>query len=136
MLQLVYISTAREPVTPSLVDAILAASRRNNAGAGVTGLLVVGGSRFLQALEGPDQAVLDTYARIRTDPRHGAMVLLSTRTIGQRMFGDWSMACETGSEAPRAADLRTVVAALCDGLSDKNLHAQFTGFAALHARAA
>jgi hypothetical protein len=136
MLQLVYISTAREPVTPALVDAILAASRRNNACGGVTGLLVAGGSRFLQALEGPDQAVLDTYARIRTDPRHGAMVLLSTRTIGERMFGDWSMACETGSEAPRGSDLLAVVVALSEGLPDKNLRAQFTGFAELHARAA
>ena len=136
MLQLVYISTAREPVTPATVDAILAASRRNNARGGVTGLLVVGGSRFLQALEGPDQAVLDAYARIRNDPRHGALVLLSTRTVGERMFGDWSMACETGSQAPRDGDLRAVVAALTAGLPDKNLRAQFTGFAEIHARAA
>jgi hypothetical protein len=68
MLQLVYISTSREPITDRLLDDILSTSRRNNDRAGVSGLLVAGGRRFLQALEGPAAAVLATYARIAADP--------------------------------------------------------------------
>lgn len=62
-----YISTARQPITPSILADILRASRRNNAPVAVTGLLIVGGRRFLQALEGPEAAVEATYERIARD---------------------------------------------------------------------
>lgn len=136
MLQLVYVSTARQPIGDPLLEAILAASRRNNARDGVTGLLVAGGRRFLQALEGPDRAVLDTYARIAADPRHHALVLLSTRTVPERGFGDWAMAYEQGGPAAAEGRFGDAVEALTAGLLDRNLRAQFTGFARLHARAA
>ena len=136
MLQLVYVSTARESVSEAGLGAILDASRRNNARAGITGLLVAGGRRFLQALEGPDKAALDTYARISADPRHFALVLLSTRIVAERQFGDWSMAFESGGAASDGDDLAQTVEALTARLEDKNLRAQFTGFATLHARAA
>lgn len=136
MLQLVYISTAREAVASATLDAILDASRRNNARDGITGLLVAGGRRFLQALEGPDRAVLDAYARIVSDSRHHALVLLGTQVTEERAFGAWSMACERGGAAPAGGDLRAAVAALTGAISDRNLRAQFTGFVAVHARAA
>ena len=135
MLQLVYISTGREIPTEEMLDSILAASRRNNRAIGVTGLLVVGGRRFLQALEGPEQAVLDTYGRIKLDERHRALVLLSCRTVGARAFGDWAMGFERGADAPDG-DLRQLIEGLTDRLADRNLRAQFRGFAELHARAA
>ena len=135
MLQIVYISTARQPASPAQLREILAISRRNNAQAEVTGLLLAGGRRFLQALEGPDRAVLATFDRIRTDPRHGAIVALSIKAIEAREFGDWSMAFEEGG-AGEATDLRASVAELVSTLADRSLRAQFTGFAELHARAA
>jgi hypothetical protein len=136
MFQLVYISTARVPVTPEMREEILAASRRNNTRHGVTGLLVAGERRFLQALEGPEQAVIDTYARIRTDPRHHALVLLTGRSVDARAFGDWSMAYEQGADANNQPDLRATVDALTANLSDKSLRAHFLGFAELQGRAA
>src|SRR5690349_2698807 len=42
MLQLVYISTARQAHSDEVLDSILAASRRNNGRQDVTGLLVAG----------------------------------------------------------------------------------------------
>ena len=135
MLQIVYISTARQVPDTASLEAILAESRRNNAAAGVTGLLVSGGRRFLQALEGPDAAVLATYARIHADPRHHALVLLGSTHIEARAFGDWSMGFEAGGTA-ESGDLRGVIDALVAPLDDRNLVAQFRGFAELHARAA
>jgi hypothetical protein len=136
LLQIVYISTARQPMSQDLLDSILAASRRNNARDGVSGLLLAGGRRFLQALEGPGEVVLGTYGRICTDRRHGAVVQLGCRTVAERQFGDWSMAFQAGGEAGPGTDLRSAVTRLIGPLDDPNLRAQFEGFATLHARAA
>ena len=91
MLQLVYISSSTTRGLEGL-DAILATSRRNNARDGITGLLYADGTRFLQALEGEGAAVEAAFARIRTDPRHRGVVVLSRRTIAVREFGPWDMA--------------------------------------------
>ena len=136
MLQLVYISTARHPITEPLLNTILEASRRNNVRTGVTGLLVAGGRRFLQALEGPDEAVWETYARIKADPRHHALVLLTGRPVERRCFGGWSMAFEAAGEASEQGDLVELVDALTAPLADKTLRAHFIGFAELHSRVA
>jgi hypothetical protein len=89
MLQLVYISTAAKDADCA---PILRASRRNNGRDGITGLLYADGVRFLQALEGPADAVEAAYARIKTDPRHKAPVVLSRREVDEREFGPWEMA--------------------------------------------
>lgn len=94
MIQLCYISTARPHVGWDAVDDILAASRRNNATARVTGLLLFNGKRFLQLLEGAPAMVEETYARIQRDARHFAVVKLSERKIEEREFGAWEMAFE------------------------------------------
>ena len=135
MLQIVYISTAQPGFAPSDLREVLDASRRNNAAVDVTGLLVSGGRRFLQVLEGPEAAVEATLARIAADPRHRALVKLSSKQVDVRQFGDWSMGFELGG-VPGAGDLNAVVANLVVKLSDRNLAAQFLGFAEIHARAA
>lgn len=134
MLQLCYISTSRTPLDGALLDEILTVSRRNNARSGVTGVLVSGGKRFLQVLEGPDQAVLATYARIQNDPRHFAFVLLANQQVAERAFGTWSMAHQHGTEG--GGDLAGLVNDLTANVADANLRAQFSGFAQLHNKAA
>ena len=136
MLQLVYISTSRHQPTRDELDEILRVSRRNNAAVNVTGLLLAGGRRFLQALEGPETAVTSTYARIAADTRHFAIVQLSRRIVAERQFGSWAMAYEPGGQATAQIDLARSVEALIAPLTDPNLRAQFAGFAELHARAA
>jgi hypothetical protein len=136
MLQLVYVSTARQPITDDLLGAILSSSRRNNARDGVTGLLVAGRRRFLQALEGPEQAVMDAYGRIKTDARHHALVMLTGRPVEGRSFGDWSMAYRAAGDAPEEGSLYEIVDALTAPLADKSLRAHFLGFADTHGRAA
>ena len=112
MLQITYISTARPEFPATAIDEILAASRGNNAVAGVTGLLLYDGYRFLQALEGEAAAVTKVYERIKSDPRHRAIVLLSSREISERAFGDWAMAAQrvaiaSGSTVPDLVDRLT-----------------------------
>lgn len=129
MHQIVYISSARQGTTQPVVEAILAASRRNNHRNGITGLLISDGTRFLQALEGDHAAVEATYARIKADPRHRAAVILSSKAISERQFGSWDMAfngfCSTGA----GGTLIGVVDQLVAHVEDRNLRALFTGFA-------
>jgi len=73
MKRLLYISTARSILDASELEELLSKSRAANTKADLTGLLVVGGRRFLQVLEGPDEAVIRTYERIKSDPRHFAL---------------------------------------------------------------
>jgi len=134
MLQLAYISSAKMAVTPAVLDNILDVSRRNNESCEVTGLLVVGGRRFLQVLEGPEQSVLATYARIQADDRHRACVLLESKIVEERAFGCWSMASDASSRPGQ--ELEGLVTTLVAKIADRNLRAQFTGFARLHSQAA
>lgn len=131
MFQLTYISTARPGIGDADVEAILRVSRANNARDGITGLLVHDGVRFLQALEGERQRVLDAYQRIKQDDRHKAAVMLSERDIEERQFGDWAMAAERGNARPGAVSMPQIVDALVTGVRDPNVRALFAGFARL-----
>jgi Sensors of blue-light using FAD len=119
-----------------MCTTILNQSRHNNAIGDITGLLVAGHKRFLQALEGPAAEVRRTYAQIAADDRHYACVLLGEREIDQRQFGDWAMGYSAGgSEPDDDSDLEALVATMVAPVPDPNLRAQFNGFAALQARA-
>lgn len=135
MIRLLYVSTARAPVTPEILSDILRTSRRNNAAVGVTGLLIVGGRRFLQALEGPSEAVLSTYARVMRDPRHFAAVQLAHETIAERQFPDWAMGAQAGRVAGAEASVADAITALIAPIQDETLRGYFLGFAETRAAA-
>ena len=135
MLRLLYISTARRVIDTHELETILAVSRRNNAAAGVTGLLVAGHRRFLQALEGPADAVEATFQRIGRDPRHFAMVALRRETVAARAFPDWTMGYQRAGAIAGATDLRALVEALTAEIADPAIRAYFTGFAEVNAAA-
>jgi len=136
MHRILYISTARAPLSETEMEVILATSRRNNRRADVTGCLVVGGRRFLQVLEGPREAVEQTFARISADHRHFAVVKLNDKPIEERSFARWAMGFERGGDASLAAPLTEQVAALLAPVTDPNLRAYFVGFASSHGKAA
>jgi blue light- and temperature-responsive anti-repressor len=91
--RLIYAS--RQKIDPFDVDEavsqIIRASIRNNREVAVTGLLLVHEGCFLQALEGPAEAVLTTYGRICDDPRHTDTKVLGAGPAAARSFGDWNM---------------------------------------------
>lgn len=76
-----------------LLNGILFDARRCNARDGVTGALICRDDLFLQLLEGPEAAVIATYARICADDRHIEVRQLTRRMIANdaRMFGAWAM---------------------------------------------
>ena len=133
MLQLVYISTARGRVTAADLQRILGASRRNNGRDGISGLLFFDGVRFLQALEGDPEAVTTAFERIKADPRHAGVVVLSRREVAAREFGDWAMASRTALEGE--SEMLDRVAALVAEASPA-VQATFTSFAEIRRKAA
>ena len=137
MEQIVYISTARALVPDAhLIDDVLRVSRRNNHRDGLTGMLVVGGRRFLQVIEGPKINLDATFRRIKADERHFAVVELGRRAVSERSFVDWDMAYQEGGSADGFSDLVQIVMGMTEPLADPSLKAQLRGFAELHARAA
>lgn len=132
MIQIVYISTARGAVGHERAN-ILAASRRNNARNGITGLLFDDGVRFLQVLEGDAEKVDATFQRIKADPRHRAVVVLSRRPIDAREFGDWAMA--SLGQGAEATEVLGRVGRLVTRAS-ANVRATFENFARIRRAAA
>lgn len=126
MHRLLYISSARTAPTAREIEAILRVSRRNNAATGITGLLVTGGRRFLQVLEGESGAVETTFDRIAADPRHHAVVKLGSAPATSRIFSSWAMGHVGGASGDD-------VASLTAGIADPTLRAYFDGFARQHA---
>lgn len=125
MYQLVYVSSAAPGPEPIDLDAILTVSRRNNRAAGLTGMLYADPRRFLQVLEGEEVEVLATFERIKSDPRHRAVVVLSRRQIAAREFGAWEMAhAAPGHDADA---LLARVEALAAGAAP-SVRATFAGF--------
>ncbi|MES2753532.1 MAG: BLUF domain-containing protein [Pseudomonadota bacterium] len=123
-----YISTVRTLISPAELDSILRISRRNNAADAVTGLLVTGGTRFLQVLEGERESVMRTFDRIAADPRHFAIVRLADQPISVRAFPAWRMGHTVGGDG---TSLSTIIAAI----ADPSLRAYFAGFSEIHAAA-
>jgi uncharacterized membrane protein (DUF373 family) len=70
---------------------LLQECRENNAGSGVTGMLLYGNATFLQVLEGEDKVIDDLVEKIRKDQRHTNLQILHRRPIQRRQYSDWSM---------------------------------------------
>src|SRR6478609_8978567 len=68
------------------LGTIIRASIANNREVSVTGLLLVHAGWFLQALEGPAEAVMTTYGRIARDKRHSDCKILSAGPAERREF--------------------------------------------------
>ncbi|MCR5874093.1 BLUF domain-containing protein [Phenylobacterium sp. J426] len=102
--RLVYASRqAIEPVRLNAqVDEIIRASIRNNRAVAITGLLLVHDGWFLQALEGPAEAVMSTYRRILDDPRHKEPRVLQAGPATMREFANWNMCARRMSDADDA----------------------------------
>ncbi len=107
--RLVYYSRNRVPaeIVDDQVQAILAASCRNNLRAGVTGALLFNTGCFGQVLEGTCGAVETTFERIQRDPRHGDVSLLAFAPAERRSFASWSMGF-VGSDAGAAGRYRGI----------------------------
>ncbi len=88
------------------LQQVLAAARRNNRHAGVTGMLLYDEGSFIQALEGDEDTVETLFERIELDGRHKDASVLMRGVAGQRDFPDWSMGFHdtAGAELPGQTD--------------------------------
>lgn len=91
LIQLIYVSTARQEYDTTELDRILESSVRHNAAHSVTGMLLYLNGSFMQVLEGTEAAVDETYGRIERDPRHTDLFLLERTPIEARSFAGWHM---------------------------------------------
>lgn len=73
------------------VEDILLFSRARNPALGITGALISRRDLYMQMLEGPRQAVSDTFGRIMQDDRHVEVALVHCGAAEARLFPDWSM---------------------------------------------
>lgn len=92
MIELVYVSQATGPMHDDALRRVLRQARRNNAERDVTGALVYLRGRFAQVLEGRAEVVEPLFERIRVDPRHVGVRVVSHRPVEQRSFPEWTMA--------------------------------------------
>ena len=91
MIQVSYISSATQPMSTQELLELLQQCRKNNAGNGVTGMLLYGNATFLQVLEGEERIIDSLVEKIRTDARHTRLQILHRKTIERRQYSDWSM---------------------------------------------
>lgn len=86
-----YVSEAAPDMPQQRLDALAADAARFNRVAGVTGVLLYDGSRFLQYLEGPDDGVASVYERIVHATAHTAVQELASGRVPSRHVPYWSM---------------------------------------------
>jgi hypothetical protein len=87
-----YVSAASWNLLDEQVDRIVSESRRLNALNGITGVLLYCDGNFMQYLEGEEDALMATFARIRASESHYQINELMNQPIAEREFADLPMA--------------------------------------------
>lgn len=86
-----YSSHAADGLTADQVNALVRDASHHNRLAGVTGVLLFDGSRFLQYMEGPQEGLEYVFRRVVNAKRHSGMVELGRGHGAARRFPYWSM---------------------------------------------
>ena len=86
-----YVSAASWNLLDEQIERIVSESRRLNALNGVTGVLLYCDGNFMQYLEGDEDAVVETFERIRASEIHYQLDELMNQPILEREFADWAM---------------------------------------------
>jgi hypothetical protein len=129
--QIVYISRAARGCDDDQVAEIGRRSRIRNQENNITGLLLFDGSRFIQAIEGPPDAVQATIERIRSDQRHDNFQVAADREIGSRQFGSWGMQTRRTADGACSATFLRRIKDQMRSVDDTALQALFIGFTVL-----
>jgi hypothetical protein len=103
--RIIYCSQATSDITPEELVALLETSRRNNEKAGLSGMLLYSSQSFLQMLEGDEDALKSTYAKIGVDDRHTNLRLLMNSDVPAPLFPDWTMGFEHVDDEELADEL-------------------------------
>lgn len=122
---LVITSTPIGTVDDAVLLKIQAEAVRKNAAAKVTGVLLYGAGKFLQILEGPEEALQRLSAHNAVDSRHTDFQVLHSGTCAQRAFQSWSMGVLTTyrTTIDNIENVETILKTLSS--STHECHAQF-----------
>lgn len=90
---IVYVSEAARALPRRQLDALVADAVRFNRSAGVTGVLLFDGLRFLQYVEGPPDGLDVAFSRVSGASSHGDIIELARGRVGQRRLPFWPMRC-------------------------------------------
>ena len=99
--QLVYISAANQEFTELELQELLEKARLNNESLSVSGMLLYHQGSFIQALEGPKDAVESLYNKISEDKRHTETRVLFRGELEERDFDSWSMGFYRSSQTAK-----------------------------------
>ena len=115
---------------------ILTVAVRENGRRAITGLLIAHRGWFVQALEGPVEAVHGRFGAIVRDTRHRDAIILAEGPTQARMFGAWSMCARVLSPTDAAVlDLLDQKAAFDPaGVAERTVIRLLTTVAELHGR--
>ena len=87
----VYASEAVKELSIGQLEVLVADAARFNKVAGVTGVLLYDGVRFVQYFEGPEDGVAGVYERVLQSTSHSGIVELARGRVSSRQFPYWSM---------------------------------------------
>ncbi|WP_164279929.1 BLUF domain-containing protein [Stenotrophomonas indicatrix] len=85
------IAASRLGQTGGKLCEIVDDAARFNRNAGVTGVLLFDGERFVQYMEGPDDGLLVAYSRVLGASSHCGVIELQRGRVGQRRLPFWPM---------------------------------------------
>ncbi|MGH8039171.1 MAG: BLUF domain-containing protein [Stenotrophomonas sp.] len=88
---IVYASEAALDLSSEQLNELVEDAVLRNRLAGVTGVLLFDGTRFLQYIEGPDDGVSLVYSRIVNSRKHREIIELARGIVSQRRMPYWSM---------------------------------------------
>ncbi|RYG33919.1 BLUF domain-containing protein [bacterium] len=91
LVQSIYVSAAKRPMTEDELARLLAVCRTNNRRDDITGILVYFEGSFMQVLEGPQESVRRMMEVVGGDPRHCQVTLLTEEPVEERSFPEWTM---------------------------------------------
>lgn len=98
MIRLIFASTALKDWNAEELLGLLKTCRTNNSARDITGALIYLHRTFFQILEGNEQAVDETFEKIKRDTRHKEVTLIERKPISERDFPYWSMGFENLDE--------------------------------------
>lgn len=86
-----YASQAVKGLGSLSVDGLVERAAAFNKLAGVTGILLFDGWRFLQYIEGPEDGMATVYSRILNATSHSDIIELARGRVGDRRMPYWAM---------------------------------------------
>jgi len=89
--QLVYVSNRKANCTTEEIEKILTSCKQNNPPLNITGVLLYSEVKFIQLVEGDAKVIMGLYDKIKKDPRHSNVMMISYNTIKEKSFPSWHM---------------------------------------------